>query len=133
MRIYVLFLIFTLFVFACDNDSMDSSPSVDSRKTNQHIADIRWDTPPRVVHSPNLKIDPDISYEDNVLVMLDISTEGTVDTAWVAQSNNYPVLDSLALEYVRRLVFAPAQKDGKAISVQVSWPMMFRIPKDDLK
>ena len=112
---------------------MDSSPSVDSRKTNQHIADIRWDTPPRVVHSPNLKIDPDISYEDNVLVMLDISTEGTVDTAWVAQSNNYPVLDSLALEYVRRLVFAPAQKDGKAISVQVSWPMMFRIPKDDLK
>jgi len=127
---YVFLLIFTLFTLACENDSRDSAPPVESSRTNQHIADSRWDTPPRVVSSPNLIIDPDIRYEDNVLVMLDISTEGIVDTAWVAKSQNYPALDSLALEYVRRLVFAPAQKDGKAISVQVSWPMMFRIPKN---
>lgn len=130
MTRFSAFLTFALLQFACGTSPEDAPHTESPRNTNHQINDYRWDTPPKVVNSPNISMNPTIDYEDNVYVMLDISTEGTVDTAWVAKSLNYPVLDSLALEYVQRLVFVPAKKDGKAITVRVSWPVVFRNRKN---
>lgn len=65
--------------------------------------------------------------QGTVWVRLTVDATGKVTAARVQESSGYEVLDDAALRTVRRWVFRPARRDGKAVSAQVDKPFEFSI------
>ena len=135
-----LFFFILIYCSCGDDGGLDEKTSEitikdaeDVRIESASVTDSRWDTPPQVVYIPQ----PDfenvvITREDNVHVMLRITAEGIVDSAWIRKSLNYPELDSLSITTAYRMVFTPAKKDGKPIATEVEWPFVFRQMNDEV-
>jgi vitamin B12 transporter len=65
-------------------------------------------------------------FEGDVRLELVVSRLGDVESARVAQPAGHG-LDEAALAAARTFRFTPAVKDGRPISVRVSWTMQFRL------
>ena len=133
-------LFFVLIFCSCGDDGgLDEKTSEvtkqnaeDVRIESSIVPDSRWDTPPQVAYIPQLDFENIvITREDNVHVMLRITAEGIVDSAWIRKSLKYPELDSLSITTAYRMVFTPAKRDGKPIATEVEWPFVFRNIDDE--
>jgi protein TonB len=56
-----------------------------------------------------------------------ISDKGTVQQAEVLSSSGYGELDDAALKALRRWIFHPAKKEGRAVTAWVVVPVLFRL------
>ena len=135
---YSIILFCILILTACDSNQNTpaNTPNEIAEPGNESSADVqtefndsRWDTPPEYLYSPEVPKERFAvikGLEGDVILMLHITREGIVDTAWVEKRSAHAVLDSVALSLVRNYRFKPAKKDGKPIDVYVSWPYGFR-------
>lgn len=65
--------------------------------------------------------------QGRVQLRVRITAAGTVESATVAQSSGFPLLDRSALEAVSAWRFTPAQRAGVAVPFEVLVPILFRI------
>ena len=66
-------------------------------------------------------------WEGEVLLLVNVTTQGEVDKVTVHQSSGYQILDRAALNAVYRWEFQAAQKNGRAVAGQVMVPIRFSI------
>ena len=62
-----------------------------------------------------------------VVLVVDVSTDGSVSGARVDRSAGDQRLDAAALDAVKQWKFLPAMKDGKPVVSQVRVPVDFRV------
>lgn len=83
---------------------------------------------------PVLKVQPRLmypkeaqekDYEGTSKVYLSIAKDGTVDNVVLLESSGYDVLDNAALDYCKKLVFKPAEKEGEPINCKISQKVIF--------
>jgi len=84
-----------------------------------------WDTPPTMAHLPEMAFV--LKNEGDVLLRIQATEEGIVDTLWVVHSSTHPELDSLAVDLFSRAVFNPPTKNGRPVSAQFLMPFKFRL------
>ena len=97
--------------------------------------DRKRDEPPVAVN-PDVPVDyPPALYqqgiEGRVLLKLFVDSTGALvrDSTKVAESSGYPAFDSAAVAAVPRLRFAPGRRDGVAVPMSFSQPIVFRHPQ----
>jgi TonB family protein len=73
----------------------------------------------------------DQKVEGDVILRLFVDSAGRLvsESSRVAESSNYPTLDSAALSGARKLRFAPARRHGLAIATAFLQPVEFRHPQ----
>ncbi len=73
----------------------------------------------------------DQKVEGDVMLRLFVDSAGRLvpESSRVAESSNYPALDSAALSGARRLRFAPARRHGLSIATAFLQPVEFRHPQ----
>jgi TonB family protein len=73
----------------------------------------------------------DQKVEGDVILRLFVDSAGRLvpESSRVAESSNYPTLDSAALSGARKLRFAPARRHGLAIATSFLQPVEFRHPQ----
>jgi TonB family protein len=65
------------------------------------------------------------NYDGQVLLMVQVSKEGKVDSANVVRSSQVPELDQKAVEAVKKWIFEPAQKGGQPVAVLINVEVPF--------
>lgn len=87
-------------------------------------------TYPKVKSQPRLMY-PKEAQENNYSgiskVYLDISNTGRVANVTLMKSSGFDVLDKAALDYCKKMVFAPATKNGKAIESHMAQEIKFTL------
>jgi len=73
----------------------------------------------------------DQKVEGDVMLRLFVDSAGRLvpESSRVAESSNYPALDSAALSGARKLRFAPARRHGLSIATAFLQPVEFRHPQ----
>jgi protein TonB len=84
-----------------------------------------WSSPPRPPDYPPLARRRD--QEGEVLLRLDLDTQGRVTAAQVLQSSGYPLLDRAALAAGSGWQLLPARINGVAVTSYVRIPVQFRL------
>nr|WP_256558011.1 energy transducer TonB [Marinobacterium sedimentorum] len=84
-----------------------------------------WRSPPRPPEYPPLARRRD--QEGEVLLRLDLDTQGRVTAAQVLQSSGYPLLDRAAQAAGSRWHLLPARINGVAVTSYVRIPVQFRL------
>lgn len=69
-------------------------------------------------------------WEGVVWLMVDVSTDGSVDDLRIEKSSGHRILDRTARRTVSRWQFSPATRAGLAVSSQVRIPVRFRLEGD---
>lgn len=124
-------LLTVVFVFACDKGQKgviklpeNAPPPVDQPRDQPPVA-LNAQTP---VQYPPVLFDQGI--EGTVILRLYADSAGTLvnDSTRVQESSGYPALDSAAVAAAPELLFAPARRDGKAVSASFLQPIYFRHP-----
>lgn len=69
--------------------------------------------------------------EGRVLLKLFVDSTGRLnnDSTKVAESSGYPAFDSAAVAAVPKLRFAPGRRDGVAVAMSFSQPIVFKHPQ----
>lgn len=65
--------------------------------------------------------------EGTVLVSVEVGADGRAKDVRLAESSGFPLLDSAALQAVRRWIFAPAEAGGLPVPSQVEIPVRFSL------
>ena len=83
-------------------------------------------TPPRITKqvNPHYSNDRGVRAEGSVIIALIVSSKGLPKDPHVVKSLDKD-LDKSAIDAVKEWIFAPAQKDGKAVAVRVSVQIQF--------
>jgi protein TonB len=68
-----------------------------------------------------------MGFAGKVKVKVLISERGTVEDTAIAQSSGYASLDDAARQCLRRWLFSPAYRDGRAVAAWVVVPVMFKL------
>lgn len=79
-------------------------------------------TAPRLIHSPAPHLQPDTvpsHAATEMLLVVDVGTEGEVRNVMVAQSSGVRELDRVVLDAVPQWKFQPAERDGSAVAARV--------------
>lgn len=88
------------------------------------------DTLPYVIRGPAPSYPSDArsrGITGKVRVKVLISEQGSVRNAFVAASSGHAALDDAALNGLRRWLFSPAHRDGRAVAAWVVVPVLFRL------
>lgn len=95
----------------------------------------RKDEPP-VAINPDVPVEyPPALYqqgiEGRVLLRLWADSTGTLDkdSTTIAESSGYPALDSAAVAASKFLEFAPGRRNGAAVAMSFTQPILFRHPQ----
>ena len=72
----------------------------------------------------------DARAEGETLLMVHVTDEGAVDTAYVLASSGHAAFDSAALAGSRQLRFEPGRRGDEAIASWARIPVRFRMPAD---
>ena len=62
-----------------------------------------------------------------VYILLKIDVQGRVAEASIDESSGFPLLDDAALTTLRRWVFSPARRNGRAVSITAVQPYRFKL------
>jgi protein TonB len=68
-----------------------------------------------------------LGQEGTVRVLVEIGTDGTVIRDEVYSSSGHLLLDSAALDAVKKARFLPALKDGRPVIARILVPIRFRL------
>lgn len=68
-----------------------------------------------------------LSEEGRVTVTINIGADGKVGSMQVAQSSGFPRLDGAAECVIRRLPFEPGTRDGQAVEMPATLPIVFKL------
>lgn len=85
----------------------------------------RFGRRPSPAHYPRLSVQRE--EEGTVIVRALVHRRGTPSQVRVHRSSGYPRLDHAALQAVRRWVFLPMQRGGRAVTAWVEIPVRFRL------
>ncbi len=83
--------------------------------------------PPKATHSPDPKfpdLPPDAEQRGTVVMLVGINAKGHVEAVRVLRSDEH-AFEATALDTVKKWKFRPAEKEGKAVPVQVTVEMKF--------
>ena len=90
-----------------------------------------YEKPPILLTDPKAEY-PEIAkkmgLEGKVFIEIDVDSTGSVCNARILSSSN-EIFNEYALRAARRLRFKPAEARGRAISVRVTWPIVFTLEK----
>lgn len=101
-----------------------ASPAADSNKAPQASID----NASRMLNPPVYPVDVQKQGVTGMVVLVvDVSTDGSVSGARVDRSAGDQRLDAAALDAVKQWKFLPATKDGKPVASQVRVPVDFRV------
>ncbi len=64
-----------------------------------------------------------------VFIAVEVTAEGRVASAQLSRSSGYPLLDTAALQAIRRWTFEPARTAGIATSSRVEVPVRFDLSR----
>jgi protein TonB len=98
--------------------------------TAQGVAIAKTDELPWIISSPAPEYPREArrkGWIGRVGVHVLISDKGTVQQAEVLSSSGHGELDDAALKALRRWIFHPAQKEGRAVVAWVVVPVLFRL------
>jgi TonB family protein len=111
---------------AADNAITGEGPSPE-------IIHSTWDTPPRLVHSPQ-PIYPDIAYragvEGAVTLVVVVGIDGSVEEVEVARSSPSDIFSRAAKEAVMQWRYEPATIDGVPVRSRCSQTLRFVLSED---
>jgi periplasmic protein TonB len=65
--------------------------------------------------------------EGTAVMLLDISKDGTVKSARLVKSSGNTTLDKLALDYIKKFVFSPAEMDGQKVDSVLRYSYKFEV------
>ncbi len=85
-------------------------------------------TPPEALSTPSAPNLGEIGlegFEGFVGLWITITVDGIVDDVRIIRSSGHPELDSLAVDSVKKIVFSPAKKNGKAVEISLPVPFHF--------
>ncbi len=83
--------------------------------------------PPKAIHAPDPKfpdLPPDAEQHGTVVMLVGISAKGHVEAVRVLRSDEH-AFEATAVDTVKKWKFRPAEKEGKAVPVQVTVEMKF--------
>lgn len=107
--------------------NIDEPPSVKAKIQFYRV----YEKPPILLTEPKAEY-PEIAkkmgLEGKVFIEIDVDSIGNVCNARILSSSN-EVFNEHALRAARRLRFKPAEARGRAISVRVTWPIVFTLEK----
>ncbi len=113
--------------------AMASEPSenVESAKeTRRETAQVDVPPQPQVAFRPVYPRGCRLRREEGVVtVSIAVTAEGRVESVQVVQSSGFRELDEAAVAAARRAAFAPAVREGRAVSGTVQVPIVFRLLK----
>ncbi len=69
-------------------------------------------------------------WEGEVILAIEVMTDGSVDRYSVVQSTGHKILDETAAAVVRTWKFTPAMKDGKPVHTCVEIPIRFELTRE---
>lgn len=72
----------------------------------------------------------DEAVEGEVVLMVHVTAEGAVDSAYVLESSGEPALDSAAVQGARDLGFAPGRRGERRIDMWAKLPVRFQKPEE---
>ncbi len=84
-------------------------------------------TPPKATHAPDPKfpdLPPDAEQRGTVVMLVGINAKGHVEAVRVLRSDEH-AFETTAVDTVKKWKFRPAEKEGKAVPVQVTVEMKF--------
>lgn len=68
-------------------------------------------------------------WEGMTVLKIIVDQKGKVSDVTVLKSSGHRVLDRAAIAAARQFVFAPGQKDGKTVRVEMTLPISFKLKK----
>jgi protein TonB len=83
--------------------------------------------PPKATHAPDPKfpdLPPDAEQRGTVVMLVGISAKGRVEAVRVLRSDEH-AFETTAVDTVKKWKFRPAEKEGKAVPVQVTVEIKF--------
>lgn len=110
----------------------DNADGADSNAQPEHgdATNSEPDRDPEKINDPALEY-PSAAYEEGAQgtarVSFRVTTTGSVEDARIDDSSGDNRLDQAALDYVHRLKFRPAIRDGKTVSLQVTRSVPFSL------
>ena len=107
---------------------IEANPNEDVGSIVDSMEPPSWDTPPVALSTPSAPNLGEIGlegFEGLVGLWITITVDGIVDNVRIIRSSGHPELDSLAVDSVQKIVFAPAKENGKPIEISIPVPYHF--------
>ncbi|MBC8384785.1 MAG: tetratricopeptide repeat protein [Candidatus Cloacimonetes bacterium] len=92
----------------------------------EHIVSDEYDIPPQIIFQPDLTFPPHLDYKDEIILELEILTDGTVgEIVYIIPEAPSQNLQQVINKYIPQCKFSPAIKDNEQIDGKLTFPVSF--------